>query len=145
MMPVLSAVLSSCCLGNYKCNAENFNESYRLLSFNGNDLLFGAGRVYDVAAIRLFSLNGTDTVFHHTGAGPNPQPGRDSLLYVNYDYRKFQTVYVRLTSTDTDTIQLLYETVDASPCCPDYFSVSTATYNNAPPEKGSFGELYLRK
>lgn len=102
----------------------------RILSVNGTDLVFGPGRTYHKDSIRLYSLSGTDTVFHSYGAGPNPTPGGDSILYVSFDRRKFQLAYIRLNSSDTDTLQIGYTTIDASPCCPDYITVQPVSVNN---------------
>lgn len=124
----------SCCTANYKCASDFNTASFRILSSGGNDLVFGAGGIYRKDSIRFFSLKGTDTIFHNYGAGANPTPGSDSLLYVTFDYRKLQEVYIKLSSTDIDTLQLEFATVDASPCCPDYSTVQPVTINGRNPE-----------
>ena len=89
----LTILLASCCLGIPKC-PENYNSArFRIIgSANGQDLVFGTSHIYDKDLIKFFSLNGVDTIFHYYRAGPNPNPGQDSLLYVNFDYRKKEIV-----------------------------------------------------
>lgn len=145
VIPFLSVLCAACCMANYKCSGDQYDEIYRLQSAAGNNLLFGPGRVYDPARVTVYSLNGTDTVFYRIGFGPYPQPGQDSVLFVNYDIRKFERAFIRWSATDTDTLSLSYQTIDAGPCCPDYASVVTATYNNALPGKGMNGIVLLNK
>lgn len=124
-------IVSSCCLGNRKCSGDYYSARFRVVSaVNGKDLVFGTSAIYDKNLIKFYSLNGTDTIKHHYGAGPNPNPGQDSLLYVDFDYRKYQTVFVLLNNTDIDTLGLTYETIDGSPCCPDHKNVKPVSYNN---------------
>ena len=118
-------------MGNIKCNQDYNAARFRIISLtNGNDLVFGSTKIYDKNFIKFYSLNGTDTILHHYGAGPNPNPGQDSLLFVDFDYRKKETVYVLLTNSDIDTLKLSYQIVNASPCCQDYYAVSPTSYNN---------------
>lgn len=145
MIIASTLLIGGCCLGNRKCNQEDLNERYRVLNTSGMDLVFGPGKRFDKNTIRFFSLNGTDTVFHHYGPGPNPDPGGDSLLFVSYDYRKYETVFVKLDPTDTDTISIRYEAVDGSPCCPDYTAAVTARYNSVVPVTGFGGITVLKK
>ncbi|MEK7226147.1 MAG: hypothetical protein AAB221_10725 [Bacteroidota bacterium] len=129
LLPII--ILSSCCLGNRKCNADDNSARFRIVSaINGQDLVFGSSKIYDKNTIKFYSLTGTDTIFHHYGAGPNPNPGQDSLLYVNFDYRKKETVFVLLNNADIDTLNLTYETIDGSPCCPDHMDVKPSRYNS---------------
>ena len=138
--------LSSCCLGNRKCNQDYNSSRFRILSeTNGNDLVFGSAKVYDKSFIKFYSINGTDTIFHNYGAGPNPNPGQDSLLFVDFDYRKNETVFVKLNNSSIDTLTLTYQIVDASPCCPDYKSVKPISLNNTFLEQLTGGITILRK
>lgn len=134
LIPVLflTGILTSCCLGNRKCRQDYNSAAFRILSAaNGQDLVFGPSGIYDKNLIKFYSLDGTDTIYHHYGAGHNPNPGQDSLLFVSFDYRKKEIVYVSLNASDIDTMTLTYETVDGSPCCQDYSEVHPARYNNA--------------
>lgn len=128
---LLPLTLASCCLGNRKCNQDYNASRFRILDKTaGNDLVFGPSKIYDKSFITFYSLNGVDTIFHNYGAGPNPTPGEDSLLFVNFDYRKIETVFVRLNNTDVDTLVLSYQLVDGSPCCPDFTFTQPILYNN---------------
>ncbi len=111
---------------------------------NGDDLVFGATKIFVKNFIAFYSLNGTDTIFHSYGAGPNPNPEQDSLIFVNFYYRKKETVFIRLSSSDTDTLKLIYQIVNASPCCDDYTQATPNGYNNSNLENAS-GGLYLIK
>ena len=64
----------SCCTANYKC-ASDFDTASFEYFLPGNDLVFGAASVYRKDSIRFF-FTGTDTVFHHYGAGANFTPRR---------------------------------------------------------------------
>lgn len=143
---IFPLTLASCCLGNRKCNQEYNSARFRIVDFaNGQDLVFGSSKIYDKDFIKFYSLNGTDTIFHHYGAGPNPNPGQDSLLYVDFDYRKKETVFVRLTNSDIDTLYLFYQLVDASPCCPNFLSVKPVSFNNSALEQLSGGITLIKK
>lgn len=143
---ILLLTLTSCCLGNRKCNQDYNSSRFRIVDkTSGNDLVFGSNKIYDKYFITFYSLNGTDTIFHHYGAGPNPNPGQDSLLFVVFDYRKKEMVFVRLSNTDIDTLSLSYPIVDASPCCPDYTSAKPTSLNNNYLEQITGGITILRK
>jgi hypothetical protein len=127
---LLSAGLFACCLGNRKCVGENYNLRFRLLSkANGTDMVFGQTSVFNKDSIKVYSMNGADTIKHLYGAGPYPNPGNDSLLFVSLDYRKYETIFFRLSETDTDTLQVKYVLEEASNCCPDYTAAKAVTYN----------------
>jgi len=130
-MLLAALILVSCCLGGGKCRPDNYSSRFRILNLtNSQDLVFGPTKIYNKNLLRFYSLNGVDTISHFYGPGPNPNPGEDSLLFVEFDYRKFEVVYVRLTNTDIDTLSLTYRLVDASHCCPDYYSATPTYYNN---------------
>jgi hypothetical protein len=143
---LLPLTLAACCLGNRKCAQDNNSVSLRLLDkTDGKDLVFGASKKYDKAFIKFYSLNGTDTISHNYGAGANPNPGQDSLLFVTFDFSKKETVFIRLTNTDIDTLKLFYETIDASPCCEDFKSVKPISLNNNNTEQLTGGITILKK
>lgn len=143
---ILPLIFSSCCIGNRKCNQDNSSSRFRILDkTNGIDLVFGPAKIYDKNNISFYSLNGIDTIFHQYGAGPNQNPGQDSLLFVNFDYRKAETVFIKLSTSDVDTLTLRYQIVDASPCCPDYTSVQPLSLNNNQVEQISGGVIIFRK
>ena len=143
---ILPLTLASCCLGNRKCNQDYNSSRFRIVDkTSGNDLVFGSAKIYDKSFITFYSINGVDTIFHHYGAGPNPNPGQDSLLFVDFDYRKKETVFIRLSNSDVDTLTLSYQIVDASPCCPDYTSAKPISLNNNYLEQVTGGITILRK
>ena len=143
---ILPITFASCCLGNRKCNQDYSSARFRIVnSTNGQDLVFGSTKVYDKDFIKFYSLNGPDTIIHHYGAGPNPNPGQDSLLFVDFDYRKKETVFIRLTNTDVDTLNVIYQLVDASPCCPDYTTAKPNSFNNKSLEQITGGITIIKK
>lgn len=138
--------ITSCCLGNRKCNQDYSSARFRIVnSINGQDLVFGPTKIYDKDVIKFYSLSGIDTILHNYGAGPNPNPGQDSLLFVDFDYRKQNTVFIRLTSSDIDTLNITYEMVDGSPCCPDYSAVKPNSFNNKQLEILTGGVTIIKK
>lgn len=143
---ILPLVITSCCLGNRKCQTDNYNTRFRIIDkTTGKDLVFGPDKVYDKNTIRFYSLNGTDTIYHHYGADANSNPGQDSLLYVSMDYRKLETVFVRLSNTDRDTMAVTYPLTDASPCCADYNTAKPVAVNNIPLEQITGGIFIIKK
>lgn len=143
---ILPITLASCCLGNRKCIQDINSSRFRIVDkISGNDLVFGSTSVYDKSMIKFYSLNGIDTIYHNYGAGPNPNPGEDSLLYVNFDYRKKDTVFVKLSDADIDTLSVTYPIIDGSPCCSSYTSVKPISLNNNFVEEISGGITILKK
>ena len=141
---LMATAITSCCRANYKCKGDSLELRFRLISSTGNDLLFGPGRIYDSRQIRLYSLRGTDTIFHHCLTGPNPEPGKDSIVYA--DMEPFEVLYVKWNNADTDSIFLQLKEVDASPCCPDFKVIETLRLNISDPLKdGNWGVFELRK
>jgi hypothetical protein len=133
-------------MGSRKCNADSSAAIFRIVnSLTGQDLVFGSSKIYDKNLIKFYSLSGTDTIFHHYGAGPNPNPGQDSLLFVNFDYRKQNVVFVRLTNSDIDTMYIVYDVMDASPCCPDFSMARPSTFNSKALEVQAGGIAILKK
>jgi hypothetical protein len=138
-------IISSCCFGNRKCVGDDDSARFRLVRrTDGSDLVFGSSRLYDKNSIRFYSLRGTDTIDHYYGPGPGASLNADSLLYVNGDHRQFDTVYLKLTTTDTDTLLYQYATVDGQ-CCPDFRMVRSVIYNNVPVSSLDGGYFLLRK
>ena len=131
---------------SYKCKGDNLDLRFRLLSSGGNDLLFGPGSIYDNRQIKVYSLRGTDTVFHQCLPGPNPEPGKDSIMYLNIVTAPVEKLYLKWNNTDTDSVSLQLTKVDASPCCPDYTDIASIRLNNAAAlTMGSWGVFELRK
>jgi hypothetical protein len=121
--------ISSCCTASYKCKGDSLSLRFRLLSSGGNDLLFGPEKIYDSRQVRFYSFKGTDTVFHACSPGPNPQSGRDSVLYL--DIEPLEKLFVKWNETDYDSISLRLYKADASPCCPDFSSIESIRFNQS--------------
>lgn len=135
--------LTSCCIGNRKCDLGNNYSNFRIIDkTNGNDLLFGSTKIYNKDSITFFSLNADDTIFHRSY--PYANPGQDSVLFVEFDYRKQTTVFVRLNNVDIDTLILTYPTITLR-CCPDITSVKPISYNNRTVDQNSDGTTILKK
>lgn len=143
LLPIL---LYGCCLGNRKCQTDNYGTRFRIVDkTTGKDLAFGPDKIYDPNAIRFYSLSGTDTIYHPYGPGPNPNPGQDSLLFVTMDYRKVETVYIKLSAADRDTILVNYPLTDASPCCGDFHTAEPLSCNGVRLEEMTGGIFVIKK
>lgn len=142
----LPVILASCCFGNRKCKQDNNAARFRILDKgSGKDLVFGPARRYDPAFIRFYSVSGADTIIHNYGPGPSPNPGEDSLLYVDFDFRKPETVFLSLTGADTDTLLIRFEIIDPAPCCVNYTVAKPGFLNNQPLTQLSGGITVLYK
>lgn len=142
----LVITIGFCCFGKTKCKQDITQVRFRIINAqNGQDLVFGPTKIYDKNLIKFYSLNGSDTIFHTYGAGPNPNPGQDSLLFVNFNHRKKNNVLMKVSDSDIDTLHIIYELVDAAPCCPDYIAVKPDSFNNKPPETLKGGITILKK
>lgn len=125
---LLTLIFTGCCLGNRKCRQSDYSATFRLVSLSsGHDLLFGPYKIYDYRNIDIYTLNGADTVRHSFYAFPNISP--DSLLSIRFSYPN-EKVYLRLTPLETDSLLIQTNTIDASPCCEDYSTVTPLSYNN---------------
>lgn len=145
-LALTAIVMTSCCMADYKCKGDTLDFRFRLLSSGGNDLFFGPGRIYDNRQIRIYSLRGTDTIFHQCLPGPGTEPGKDSIMYVNLAADLPEKLYAKWNPTDSDSISLQLISVDASPCCPDYTDIGSVKLNNATGTiKGNWGVFELRK
>lgn len=147
LLSVFSAfLLGGCCFGKSKCQLSECLAKFRIVNAQTRqDLAFGPSRKYNPAEIKLYAINGGDTVLQYIQAGPNPNPGGDSLLFASFDYRKPDMVFIWLNNTDTDTLQLFYQVVDASPCCPDYTEIQSMQLNHIAVEKQYGGISILKK
>ena len=141
---ITAGFFNSCCTGTYKCKGDSLSLRFRLLSTDGIDLLFGPDRIYNSRQVRFYSFQGTDTVFHTSSPGPDPQPGRDSVLYLEIE--PLEKLFVKWNDTDYDSISLRLFKVDASPCCPDFRSIESFRFNqSADLKEGNWGVMELRK
>ncbi len=126
LLPVL---LSSCCCGNRKCSSSPSPQRFSIVSAaTGDDLVFGPSRIYDKDIIKFYSLEGTDTIIHFYT--PGSDTGTDSLLYVSIYHNRKETIYLRLTPADRDTLTLNYHLEERN-CCSDYYILTGLAHNHA--------------
>ena len=109
----------------------------------GNDLVFGANRVYDKNQIRFYSLQGADTTFFDYETMKLSGPGYDSILLVHF-YPERDVAYIRLSNTDIDTLNITYRSI-GSRCCGTITEITHFRYNNAVDIPGSNGTQEIRK
>ena len=124
-------VLESCCLVPRKCIQDGFlGAQFKIISEQtGNDLLFGSTRVYDSSQIKIYSLYGTDTLVYDYSLAPVSQHG-DSALCVYFGLYRYDTVFMKFTNTDIDTLKLTYDLNDQSACCAPYHTLESILFNN---------------
>ena len=124
---------------NLDCVGNNYDGQFRIVSAStGNDLVFGPNRIYDRNQIKFYSLNGTDTTFFEYQAIKFGGTGYDSILHVRF-YPPSDVAYVRLSSSDIDTLNIAYNTTPTK-CCGTITEITNFSYNNAvdiPADKGT--------
>src|SRR6185312_3549038 len=113
----IALLLFYCCdpCDNLDCAADNYYGQFRIVSANGEDLVFGEDKVYDKNKIRFYSMNGTDTNLLYYKTIYFPGTGYDSILQVGFDPEK-DIAYMELNDNDTDTINITYN-VYGTKCC----------------------------
>ncbi|GAA4345414.1 hypothetical protein GCM10023184_47350 [Flaviaesturariibacter amylovorans] len=143
LLPLLGALLSTCCMGT-KCDPTDLGAGIRFRNAAGTDLLFGPGRAYDPDSVRLYSVTGGDTLRHDAFAGSYSNASADSLLFVSFRSERYETVYVAF-GADVDTLQVAYARDDGGACCPDSYRVQILHYNGAPVPRNSANQYLIRK
>jgi len=141
------AFLTSCCFTSQKCDSETYvSPAFRILNANDEDLLFGAGKVYDISSIKCYTLTGGDTVFYNCVAGTASSYPYDSVLYAGFGYQQEQpaTVYMMLDSTDVDTLGITYQT-HTTKCCGSSTSISSYKCNGTTLNTNNSGVTIIRK
>lgn len=129
---------------NLDCLSSNYDGQFRLVSAgNGNDLVFGPTRVYDKNQVRLYALNGTDTIFFDYQTIKFSGAGYDSVLHVHF-FPKTDIAYMRLSNGDIDTLAITY-TTKSSKCCGEITEITKFRYNNSIDIPGNQGTQELRK
>lgn len=130
-MVLLTIGLSACdpCR-NLDCKYSNYYGQFRILSKADNrDLVFGANKIYDKEQIQCYTLIGSDTTFFETKAIYLPGSGYDSILTVNF-FPAASTVYMRLSNSDVDTLNLTYQST-GSKCCGTITEINNFKLNDA--------------
>jgi hypothetical protein len=136
-------MLKSCCTGT-KCVQTYLGSAFKIIdSQTGEDLLFGANRMYNPYLVRMYSISGSDTVYHNSRPGKySPPPDLDSLLFGGLSYDRYETIYVALNQWDIDTMTISYGRSDGGACCPDSYWIQSIDYNNMRLKKQT-SELYI--
>lgn len=110
--------------------ADVYLAEYRLIDRNTNaDLVFGPSKMYDNKDVRVFSVAGNDTTYHADTAYRLVLDGYDSILVFNLTVPK-QTLFLRLSQTDIDTLTMSYGP-QQSKCC-TYNGITGIQLNNEP-------------
>jgi hypothetical protein len=146
ILPVLALAFHSCdeC-SNLDCVPSNYTVYLRLLKQPGNiDLIFGPSAKYNQDSIRLYMLNGTDTIFYQKQSLKVPGTVSDSMLAVTLSPEAFSNVYMELDSQDTDTLQVRYERFNTK-CCSVITQIDSLGYNNQTLVPATEGIVYLSK
>src|SRR4051812_49639899 len=118
----LITLLANCC-PERKCLQTELWRAFRITDAqNGSDLIFGPNRCYDPYLVKMFSVSGSDTVYHNIRPGKySPPPVTDSLLLGELSFGRYETIYVRLNQVDTDTMKISYGYSDGGNCCRDSY------------------------
>ena len=108
---------------------DSFESTFRIVSLDdGRDLVFGLSSIYDNSKIKIFSLKGRDTTFADYQADRLMRNSYDSIMRFRIS-SQVDTLYVRLSSSDLDTISISYG-ISKGRCC-SYNSIRTLNYNNS--------------
>ena len=123
-------MFSACCLVGAKCEDNRTGLNLRLFDYTtGKDLLYGTSKIYNADSIKLFSLSGTDTINHYCVPGVSYSAGYDSVLWVNINVMNNALVFLQLSNSDIDTLQLIYTVNDGGRCCGDTKHIHRLRYN----------------
>ena len=145
LIATTATLLSSCdpC-NNLDCAASNYDGQFRIVSAStGNDLVFGANRVYDKNQIKFYSLKGTDTTFLEYRTIKFGGTGYDSILQVRF-FPQSDIAYMRLSNGDIDTLNISYKSTQTK-CCGTITQIANFRYNNAVNILGNQGTQELKK
>jgi len=138
--------ISSCCLGNRKCNQGFTSATFRIVNkLTSQDLVFGSNAIYNSRNIQFFSLKNLDTTFHIPSIVSNSSFGQDSVFFIDFGKQLLETVYLNLNNADIDTLSLLYTREDGSPCCDYYINIKPLSFNNTYLETTTTGITFLKK
>ncbi|MBC7935868.1 MAG: hypothetical protein H7Y86_11010 [Rhizobacter sp.] len=143
---IITLTLFSCdpC-GNDDCIRSNYSGQFRIVSkMNGKDLLFGAASVYDKTNLRFYALNGSDTTFFEYSPIKFSGNGYDSVVSVKFFPETSTPVYIKLSDTDTDTLNVFYKTFK-SKCCGMITEITKYRYNNLIDIAGGPGVQEIKK
>jgi hypothetical protein len=130
---------------NLDCITDDYYGQFRIISkTDGKDLVFGPNAIYNLREIKFYSLNGTDTTFFQFEPTRFPGTGYDSILYVRFFPKATANTYMKLSSLDTDTLAITYNTFNTK-CCGTITEIIKFRYNNSIDIPGNQGTQELRK
>lgn len=114
---------------NLDCAVSNDTGLFRIVDkTSGNDLLFGAQKKYEPAALKFYALSGADTIVFQSRVEPYYGDEADSILQVRFHTHPSQ-VFIDFGNGDIDTLQMTFENVD-SRCCGTLTNFTQLRYNN---------------
>jgi hypothetical protein len=141
-----SLILSSCdpC-NNLDCITDNHFGQFRIVNkVDGKDLVFGPNQIYDKSKIKFYILNGNDTTFFQYNPIKFSGNGYDSILEVRFYPETLTPVYMKLSDTDTDTLNVTYNTFKTK-CCGTITEITKYRHNNSIDIPGNTGTQEIKK
>jgi hypothetical protein len=141
-----SILFSSCdpCR-NLDCISDSISGQFRIVSKTGSkDLVFGPTSVYDKTKIKFYTLKGSDTIFFQYNTAKFAGNGYDSILYVRFYPATMTSAYMKLSDTDTDTLDITYNTFKTR-CCGTITEITKFRYNNLIDIPGKAGTQEIKK
>ncbi len=136
---------NSCCfITSSKCILSEYSATFKIVDrVTERDLIFGQFKRYDLDSIKLFSLSGNDTIFYNLYGSSYTGSTQDSLMYSTFNYTRVSTVFVKLSSSDIDTLSLRYQIIDPKSCCEECSYPDLVSYNlNGVRNDGRFYTLF---
>jgi hypothetical protein len=129
---------------NLDCISDNIHGQFRIVDANnGNDLVFGPNRIYKKNQIEFYSFKGADTTFFEWQAIKFQNIGYDSILHIRF-YPQVETVYMRLSKEDIDTIKISYNTFNTK-CCGTITEIKDFKFNSSANIPGNKGTQEIKK
>ena len=136
---VLVAVSCSDKCENYEYDCAGINSAQLRIvrASDGRDLFFGANRIYDRSRLQFYTLKGQDTsffantdttLFANRFYYTNRVTAQDSTIIISFAPQT-ETVYMRLSDGDVDTLSLSYQN-SKQPCCGTLTSIARLSVNN---------------
>jgi hypothetical protein len=127
------------------CISDDYSFQFDIVrATDSADLVFGRHRVFDKSDFRFYSLKGADTTFYelrHYGYGLNAP--EDSILSVWF-YPETDTVFMRFSSTDIDTLVMSFETRKTK-CCGTITEITNFRLNDKIDMPGGEGTQLIKK
>ena len=130
---------------NLDCASSNFYGQFRIVDkIDGKDLLFGSTKIYDKEKIKIYSVNSIDTTFYDAEFIKFGGTNYDSILYVRFYPQIFNSVFLKLSDTDTDTLTMTFKIFDTK-CCGTITQIDKFLYNSLMQIPGDLGTQEIKK